>query len=155
MWRVQVFFDPAVKGTPLTWSNATVNYFTDQKNLSGILPQPSADAFVAAAFIQWTSIPTAAVASRFATQNNGTVNPSLPKINDQAACISVTARVCRRKVQSRVWYGPTSYASPARLLANGNWAAGAVDFFQFTAQANRTLSVIPRTPTRPITPSTP
>jgi hypothetical protein len=50
-------------------------------------------------------------------------------------------------VQSRLWYGPTSYASPAPLPSNGNWAGvlnsyGAVDFFQFTAQANRTLSVI-------------
>jgi hypothetical protein len=50
-------------------------------------------------------------------------------------------------VQSRLWYGPTSYASPAPLPSNANWAGilnsyGAVDFFQFTGQANRTLSVI-------------
>jgi hypothetical protein len=62
------FFDPAVKGTPLTWNSGTVNYFTDQGNLSGILPQASADAFVAAAFSQWTSIPTAALASVHAGQ---------------------------------------------------------------------------------------
>jgi hypothetical protein len=62
------FFDPVVKGTPLTWANGTVTYYTDQGNLSGILPQPSADAFVAAAFNQWSSIPTAAVASVHAGQ---------------------------------------------------------------------------------------
>jgi hypothetical protein len=50
-------------------------------------------------------------------------------------------------VQSRLWYGPPSYALPALLPANGNWAGalnsyGAVDFFEFNAQANRTLSVI-------------
>jgi hypothetical protein len=50
-------------------------------------------------------------------------------------------------VHGTQWYAPTNYASPAPLPANGNWAGalnsdGAVDFFQFTAQANRTLSVI-------------
>src|SRR5262249_13521036 len=45
------------------------------------------------------------------------------------------------------WYGPTSYSMPAPLPANGNWAGalnsyGAADFFEFSAQANRTLSVI-------------
>jgi hypothetical protein len=24
------FFDPSVKGTPLTWTNGTLTYFTDQ-----------------------------------------------------------------------------------------------------------------------------
>jgi len=62
------FFDPAVKGMPLTWANGTVTYFSDQGNLSGIMPQSSADAFVATAFSQWTSIPTAAVASVHAGQ---------------------------------------------------------------------------------------
>jgi len=57
------FFDPAVKGEPLTWANGTITYFTDQGSLSGILAQSSADALVAAAFNQWTSIPTAAVAA--------------------------------------------------------------------------------------------
>ncbi len=62
------FFDPAVKGMPLVWANGTVTYFSDQGNLSGIMTQSSADAFVAAAFTQWTSIPTAAVASVHAGQ---------------------------------------------------------------------------------------
>ena len=55
------YFDPAVTGTPLTWSNGTVNYYTDQGDLSPILPSVSADAFVADAFSQWTGISTAAL----------------------------------------------------------------------------------------------
>ena len=38
------YFDPAVKGTPLTWANGAVTYYTDQGNLSALLPGPSADA---------------------------------------------------------------------------------------------------------------
>jgi hypothetical protein len=45
------------------------------------------------------------------------------------------------------WYGATSYAHPAPLPASGSWAGalnsyGDADFFQFSAQANRTLSVV-------------
>ena len=62
------YFDPAVKGTPLTWANGAVTYYTDQGNLSALLPGPSADAFVASAFAAWTSIPTAAVSALHAGQ---------------------------------------------------------------------------------------
>lgn len=45
------------------------------------------------------------------------------------------------------WYGQTSFAAPTQLPASGNWVGvlsgyGDADFFQFSAQANRTLSVI-------------
>src|SRR5205814_4428826 len=48
--------------------------------------------------------------------------------------------------QQTQWYGSTSYASPAQVPASGSWAGalsgyGTKDFFQFQAQANRTLSV--------------
>src|SRR5947208_1038324 len=62
------FFDPSVKGTPLTWSQGTLNYYTDQGDLSSALPGSSADAFVADAFTRWTSIPTAAVTATRAGQ---------------------------------------------------------------------------------------
>jgi hypothetical protein len=50
-------------------------------------------------------------------------------------------------VQKQQWYAPTSYALPAQVPASGNWDGalsgyGMADFFQFTTQANRTLSVI-------------
>jgi IPT/TIG domain len=57
------YFNSGSAGTPLTWAQGQVNYYTDQGDLSPILPGPSADAFVADAFSQWTSISTAAVAA--------------------------------------------------------------------------------------------
>lgn len=62
------FFDPAVKGAPLAWSQGAVNYYTDQGDLSPILPQASANAFVADAFSRWTSVATAALTATRAGQ---------------------------------------------------------------------------------------
>jgi hypothetical protein len=56
------YFDPAAKKMPVTWAQGAISYYTDQGNLSGILPGPSADSLVANAFGRWSSIPTAAVA---------------------------------------------------------------------------------------------
>jgi hypothetical protein len=55
------YFNQGLAGTPLTWAQGTVNYYTDQGDLSPILPGSSADAFVADAFSQWTSISTVAL----------------------------------------------------------------------------------------------
>ena len=49
-------YDPGVEGHPLIWANGSVQYFTDQGDLSPILPNAQADVFVAAAFSPWTSI---------------------------------------------------------------------------------------------------
>ena len=68
------YFDPALKGNPVVWANGIVNYYTDQGNLSSILPGPGADTFVANAFGLWTSIPTAAVAANHAGQLAEDVN---------------------------------------------------------------------------------
>ncbi|GAC1428683.1 MAG: hypothetical protein NVS1B11_11270 [Terriglobales bacterium] len=81
------FFAPGTTGTPLTWSQGVLNYYTDQGNLSPILQGPNADAFVAAAFNQWTAIPTAGISevhagqlaedvsgANFFLNSNGTVN---------------------------------------------------------------------------------
>ena len=62
------YFDAGTMGVPLTWAQGTINYYTDQGDLSPILPGPSADALVADAFSQWTSIATAAVAATRAGQ---------------------------------------------------------------------------------------
>ncbi len=55
------YFNSGLAGTPLTWSQGAITYYTDQGDLSPILPGPTADAFVASAFSQWTSVPIAAV----------------------------------------------------------------------------------------------
>ena len=50
-------YNAGVEGQPLVWANASVEYFTDQGNLSPILTGTQADAFVATAVSAWTSIP--------------------------------------------------------------------------------------------------
>jgi hypothetical protein len=56
-----VYFEPTTKGIPLVWAPGVISYYTDQGNLSPILPQASANALVADAFSRWTAIPTAAL----------------------------------------------------------------------------------------------
>jgi hypothetical protein len=75
------YFNSGTAGTPLTWAEGQVNYYTDQGNLSPILPGPSADAFVADAFSQWTAISTAAVAAIRAGQLAEDVNGSNVYVN--------------------------------------------------------------------------
>ncbi len=55
------FFNSSAMGQPLTWSKGEVNYYTDQGDLSPILPNTAANAFVANAFQQWSSVSTAAI----------------------------------------------------------------------------------------------
>src|ERR1700675_2173636 len=62
------YFDSGLAGQPITWANGAVNYYTDQGRLSSVLAGPDADALVADAFSQWTSIPTAAVSATRAGQ---------------------------------------------------------------------------------------
>jgi hypothetical protein len=49
-------YNPGIEGNPLIWANGSVQYFTDQGNLSPILTGAQADALVAAAFSTWTSV---------------------------------------------------------------------------------------------------
>ncbi len=48
-------------GQPLVWSQGIVTYYTDQGDLSAVLPNAAANSFVASAFSQWTTVPTAAL----------------------------------------------------------------------------------------------
>ena len=76
------YFDPSTTGQALVWPGGAITYYTDQGNLSPILPNASANSFVASAFSVWTSVPTAALAASsggsLAEDVNGsnvTVNP--------------------------------------------------------------------------------
>src|SRR5580693_3817222 len=62
------YFNPGTVGTPLTWAQGEVNYYTDQGPLSATVPGPQGDALVAAAFGQWTSISTVALSVTHAGQ---------------------------------------------------------------------------------------
>jgi hypothetical protein len=74
------YFDASAKGMPLTWAQGAVRYYTDQGDLSLILQNAAADAFVADSFGRWTSIPTAAVSATRAGQ-----------INEDVSGVNVTA----------------------------------------------------------------
>jgi hypothetical protein len=49
-------YNAGVEGQTLIWANGSVQYFTDQGNLSPILTGAQADAMVAAAFSVWTGV---------------------------------------------------------------------------------------------------
>ncbi len=68
------YFNSSVMGQPLTWSQGQVNYYTDQGDLSPILPNAAANALVASAFSQWTSVATASIAANSAGQLAEDVN---------------------------------------------------------------------------------
>jgi hypothetical protein len=57
------YFDPTMTGQPLLWPQGLITYYTDQGDLSPILPNASANTFVANAFSLWTSVPTVALAA--------------------------------------------------------------------------------------------
>ncbi len=65
-----------VEGQALVWANGSVEYFTDQGNLSPILTGAQADTLVATAFSTWTSISgvalTASQGGHLAEDVNGT-----------------------------------------------------------------------------------
>ncbi|HXY04744.1 MAG TPA: Ig-like domain-containing protein, partial [Terriglobales bacterium] len=57
------YFDQGTMGTPLSWSGGVISYYTDHGDLSSSFRGPNADALVADAFRQWTSVPTAAISA--------------------------------------------------------------------------------------------
>src|SRR3954467_9141844 len=58
------YFDGSMTGQPLTWPQGLITYYTDQGDLSAILPNASANSFVAGGFSVWGSGGTAAVSAR-------------------------------------------------------------------------------------------
>lgn len=62
------FFDPTATGQPLVWPLGQITYYTDQGDLSAYFPNASANALVADAFSQWTSVSTAALTATRAGQ---------------------------------------------------------------------------------------
>lgn len=57
------YFDPTVTGQALSWPMGQITYYTDQGSLSPILPNATANSFVASAFNVWSSVPTAALSA--------------------------------------------------------------------------------------------
>jgi hypothetical protein len=71
------YFDPTMTGRPLSWPAGTITYYTDQGDLSPILPNASANSFVADAFNQWASVASAALAS----SNGGALAEDVSRAN--------------------------------------------------------------------------
>jgi hypothetical protein len=67
-------YDPGIKGQSLIWLNGSVQYFTDQGDLSPILAGADGDALVATAFSAWTGIPGVAVTASLAGHLSEDVN---------------------------------------------------------------------------------
>lgn len=76
------YFDPAVTGQPLIWPQGAITYYTDQGDLSPILPNASANSFVASAFSIWTSVPTAALTATSGGQLAEDVNGTNIAVSD-------------------------------------------------------------------------
>ncbi len=70
------YFNSGTMGQPLTWSLGQVNYYTDQGDLSPILPNAAANALVSSSFSQWTSVSTASLTATNAGQLAEDVNGS-------------------------------------------------------------------------------
>ena len=75
------YFNSSTMGQPLTWSLGQVNYYTDQGDLSPILTNSAANAFVAGAFSQWTAVSTAALTVNDAGELAEDVNGSNIEVN--------------------------------------------------------------------------
>jgi hypothetical protein len=56
-------FNSGLAGQPLTWAGGQISYYTDPGDLSTLLRQSAADAFVSDAFSRWTSVSTAALSA--------------------------------------------------------------------------------------------
>jgi hypothetical protein len=86
------YFDATVTGQPLLWPPGTITYFTDQGDLSPILPNASANSFVATAFSQWSAVPTAALAASSGGQLAENVSGSNVTLNSDGT-ISMPADI--------------------------------------------------------------
>jgi hypothetical protein len=77
------YFNSSTMGQPITWSQGQLTYYTDQGDLSPILPNSAANAFVANAVQQWTSVTIASVTANAAGQLSEDVNGSNIEVNSE------------------------------------------------------------------------
>jgi IPT/TIG domain len=86
------YFNSSLSGQPLVWPLGQITYFSDQGDLSPVLPNTSANALIADAFSQWTSVPTAAIAANSGGQLAEDVNGSNVIVNSDGT-ISLPADI--------------------------------------------------------------
>src|SRR5580693_1280350 len=95
------YFNASTMGQPLTWSLGRVNYYTDQGDLSPILPNNSANVLVADAFAQWTSSSTVGLAVTGAGELDEDVNGSNIAV-DSAGVVTGPADISPSATQTPV-----------------------------------------------------
>ncbi|MGA8503535.1 MAG: hypothetical protein WB683_18425, partial [Candidatus Sulfotelmatobacter sp.] len=145
------YFNASTMGQPLTWSLGQVNYYTDQGDLSPILPNNSANVLVADAFAQWTSSSTAGLAVSGAGQLAEDVNGSNIAV-DSAGTVTAPTDITPSATETPVGivYDFDGSVTDALLGAGAGatsqcfWNAvyGGVDNFAVTANFLHALVVI-------------
>jgi hypothetical protein len=95
------YFNSSTMGQPLAWSLGQVNYYTDQGDLSPILPNATANTFVSDAFSQWTSASVAALTATAAGQLAEDVNGSNIDVNS-SGIVTAPADITPSATQSPV-----------------------------------------------------
>jgi len=95
------YFNSGTMGQPITWSLGQVNYYTDQGDLSPILPNASANALVSNAFSQWTAVSTAALTASAAGQLVEDVNGSNIAV-DSSGIVTAPADITPSATQTPV-----------------------------------------------------
>jgi hypothetical protein len=145
------YFNSSAMGHSITWSLGLVNYYTDQGDLSPILPNSAANAFVAGAFAQWTSVSTAALTATNAGQLAEDVNGSNIAV-DSNGTVTTPADITSSATQTPVGivYDYDGSVTDALLGAGAGdasqcfWNAvyGGVDNFGAAANSLHALVVI-------------
>jgi hypothetical protein len=145
------YFNSGTMGQPLVWSLGQVNYYTDQGDLSPILPNASANALVANSFLQWTSVSTSALTANAAGQLAEDVNGSNIAVNSNGV-VTAPADITPSATQTPVGivYDYDGSVTDALLGAGAGdasqcfWNAvyGGVDNFAATANFLHALVVI-------------
>lgn len=144
------YFNAGTMGQPLTWSQGQMNYYTDQGDLSPILPNAAANSFVASSFSIWTSVSIAALTATAAGQLAEDVNGSNIEVSDGAviAPADITPEATEKPVG--IVYDYDGSVTDA-LLGSGagdssqcfwNAVFGGVDNFGVTANFLHALIVI-------------
>src|SRR5277367_39307 len=95
------YFNSSTMGQPLTWAQGQVNYYTDQGDLSPLLPSGAANVLVANAFSQWTSVGAAAITATNAGQLAEDVNGTNITV-DSSGAVSAPADIAPSATQTPV-----------------------------------------------------
>ncbi len=115
-------FNPDVVGKPITWANGSLSYYTDLGDLSPILTQEAANAFVADAFSRWTSVPTSSFSAVRGGALSEDINGSNVVLNGESLAIPAEIQATATNRPLGVVYDQDGAVTDA-LLGSGAGAA--------------------------------